>query len=93
MKAKNLKSNLGFVSNFELDIKKTKNGYNLKFSTGFECEAVFHKKEGDVNIYIYKSKYSDELNYLHERDSEDVVYFQTVQNGLTPGGSTFIISK
>ncbi len=44
-KAKNLNSNLGFTSNFELDVEKIENGYRLSFSTGFQCEARLLKKK------------------------------------------------
>ena len=93
MKAENLKSNLGFISNFELDIKKTKNGYNLKFSTGFECETTFFNSINDVQIYIYKSKGKEERNYLHVRRENDTLFCQTVQNGMKPGGSTFTVER
>ncbi len=93
MEVINLKSNLGFVNNYSLNIAKIENGYKLSFSTGFSCEAIFLKKEGDVNIYTYKSKYNEEINYLHEREDNDIIYFQTVQSGLNPGGSTFNIKK
>ncbi len=46
------------------------------------------KKKGDVNIYVYNSKYGG-VNHLHERIDGDTIYFQTVQDGLNPGGSTF----
>jgi hypothetical protein len=94
MKFTNLKtnSNLGFVNDMTVDVSfEGKNQkVRLKFSTGFETVATKQGSEGDIDIYTYSGRKEGEIHYLHVRKDNGVFYFQTVQTGTTPGGSTFV---
>ncbi len=89
------RSNLYFVDDSEVEITLSENalGGSLKIGS-FQAGLTFVTITGseldeDILIYEYPSKYS-EKNYLHLRiDGQDKSWVagQTVQGGLTPGGS------
>lgn len=86
-----VKSNLGFCESFRAwfipDLRNEKLA-SLHFSTGFNTKLTLEKNNGEILIYSFKSKYDDHINYFHIRGN----YCQTVQHGLTPGGSNWIFN-
>ena len=79
-------SNLNFVN--EMEVSFDEETLELKFSTGFKTKVEFTKEINGIKIYSYFG-YNNSLNFLHTRKVGNLMYCQTVQNGLTPGGSTF----
>lgn len=85
-------SNLGFTDNIKAEVEIVeKETAKIRFSTGFIVDAIFLSTNDEVDIYTYRSKYSNDTHYLHVRRKGDKLYCQTVQNGTETGGSTFII--
>lgn len=92
MKAINVKSNLGFTYDMKLDLQIIeKLEVFLDFSTGFSVRCNYFKSVEGVDIYTYKSIYSEAIHYLHLRNAGDKIYGQTVQTGEEVGGCTFEI--
>jgi hypothetical protein len=92
MKAIQVKSNLNYIQDMELDLDIVdKKQVSISFSTGFKTTCAFVETKKDVDIYCFRSKYSDEIHYLHLRREGNVIYGQTVQTGLEAGGCTFKI--
>lgn len=94
MKAIKLISNLGFVSNYGLEVNMVDDTtIDLNFSTGFKavCKKIAGGLGHENNIDVYEYQGNNEVNYLHIRKNKSLWYCQTVQGGMSPGGSTFQI--
>lgn len=88
-------SNLGYTSEMTVDVEtKSNDTVEFEFSTGFKATAKLIDQKDDwegnlICIYSYRVP-NNETHHLHMRILKDGgIYFQTVQTGLNPGGSTF----